>query len=219
MKNKKYFFLFLIYLIIFLQYPLGLTIGKYVFNQNLFTTINVDHLLLWGAARLFVVLPLIYFFVDFVDKDIKSIYLQLGNRTRMLTFTFWGTLIFTILSILLYPIFIKQTSLSIQSFLYLFPFFSLFSISNAFVEETYFRGASLAILTDKNPFWIANFIQAFFFALIHLINPFSQNIYYFVILTFFLGLFWGLATRKTKSLLPAIVMHIVADIFVAISLF
>lgn len=217
--NKKYLFLFAVYIVIFLQFPLGVTIAKFVFNQNLFTTIDHSHLLLWGLVRLTIVLPLIFALINYSDKSLKSIYLQLGDRNRMIKYTFWGTLSFTIISILLYPFFINQTSLSIQSFIYLLPFFSLFSISNAFVEETYFRGSALTILTEKNPFWVSNLVQSFFFSLIHLINPMSHNLYGFVIITFVLGLFWGYITKKSNSLLPAIIMHIVADIFVAISLF
>lgn len=217
--KKKYLYLLIVFTVIFAQYPLGLTIGKFVFNQDLYNAINVSHLLLWGLVRLLIVLPLTFFFINLVDKDLKSIYLQIGDRGRMLKFAFWGTLTFTLMSVLLYPVFINQSSLTLQGFFVLFPFFSLFSISNGFVEETYFRGGALAILTERNPFWLANFIQAFFFGLIHIINPFSQNVYIFVLLTFFLGLLWGFITKKTKSLIPAILMHIVADLFVAISLF
>jgi membrane protease YdiL (CAAX protease family) len=119
--------------------------------------------LIWGAFRVFVVLPLIFFLINAAQKNGKSIYLQLGDKNRMLALTFWSTLIFTALGIFLYPAFVNQSGLTIQKFFILFPIFSLYSISNAFVEETFFRGASLSILTEKVPFAVANFVQAGFF--------------------------------------------------------
>lgn len=216
---KIYLYYSFIYLIIFLQYPFGLSIGKFIFNLDLASNIQPSYLLMWGLVRMFIVLPLIFTLVTLAEKDEKSLFLQIGEKNKMLSLTFWGTLIFTFIGIFLYPFFINQSTLSLEKFFFLFPIFSLFSISNAFVEEVFFRGVSLTVLTERFSFWQANFLQAILFAAIHFINPMSQNIALFVILTFFLGLIWGWITKSTKSLIPAIILHIIADFFVAISLF
>jgi membrane protease YdiL (CAAX protease family) len=65
----------------------------------------------------------------------------------------------------------------------------------------------------------ANIFQAIIFAAIHLTTPMTSNFWLFIVLTLLLGLLWGYLTQKYKSLMPAIVLHVVADIFVAISLF
>lgn len=217
--NKNYIFFSLIYLAIFLQYPLGLTIGSLVFNVDIAQIIKPEFLLIWGAFRLFVILPLIFTLLYNLQEDHRSIYLQFGDKQKMFRITFWGTLWFTFLGSILYPIFLNHTRLNIINLLYLMPLFLLYALSNAFVEEVYFRGISMTMFTKNHTFWEANIAQSFLFALIHLVNPMSSQLFFFVILTFALGLIWGWITFRTKSLIPAIFLHMVADIFVAISLF
>jgi membrane protease YdiL (CAAX protease family) len=212
-------FSFLLYIAIFLQYPIGLAVGRFAFNQDWFHKIGTDQLMLWGGVRIFIILPLIFALMYAIDSDSNSIYLQLGDRNRMIRFAFWGTLAFIIMGALFYPFFLNPTKITIGELSYLLPFFSLYAISNAFVEEVFFRGSLPAVLTAKIPFWLSNVIQAVLFSLIHIINPMSKNILIFVLLTFVLGIFWGYITKITKSLIPAIILHIIADIFVAISLF
>jgi membrane protease YdiL (CAAX protease family) len=217
--NQIFFYVLLIYIAIFLQYPVSLALGHFALRLDLFHQIQPMHLLYWGAIRVFIIMPLIFSLLFAIDSDTSSIYLRFGDRSRMIKFTFWGTLTFILLGILFYPYFLNTSKLTLNSFFYLIPFFSLYAISNAFVEEIFFRGSLLAILTKKYSFWFSNLIQATLFAFIHLINPMSSNLMLFVLLTFVLGLFWGYITRASKSLIPAIILHIIADIFVAISLF
>lgn len=216
---KTYLNLFLIYVVIFLQYPFALAAGMIVFNVNIAAQMRPEYLVWWCLVRLFIVLPLLFGLLSQLEADNHTIYLQMGQKNKMLNLTFWGTIIFSVLGIFLYPQFLHRTSLTFFNLSYLLPIFILFAISNAFVEETFFRGGAMAVLSNKMPFWVANLIQGVLFAAIHLFNPMSRNLMLFVGLTFLLGIFWGWLTRSTKSLIPAIVLHIVADFFVAFSLF
>lgn len=218
-KYIPYFYLTAIYILVFFQYPASIRVGSFLFHSNIAADIQPSYLLIWGLMRILIVMPMIFALLIHLNKKPGSIFLNFGDKNRMISLTFWVTSLFVLLGILFYPYFLVESSLTVTRLMYLIPFFSLFAISNAFVEETFFRGASLTILSEKFGFWLGNIVQALFFGLIHIINPMSSNLLLFVFLTFALGLVWGWVTKYTKSLIPAIVCHIVADIFVAISLF
>ena len=219
---KKYnilIYIVTVYILIFLQYPAYIAISKLLLHQSSATSIQPSYLLLWGLIRILIVIPLLFTLIARDEVKQEEIYLRFGNYKKVISITFWGTFVFTILGMLLYPWFIRTSSLSPFTFLQYSPIFMLYAVTNAFIEETFFRGILLHFLTDKTKFWIANTVQSFLFCLIHFINPMTSSPWLFVLLTFFLGLLWGLLTRRTKSLVPAIALHVIADIFVAISLF
>lgn len=220
---KPMLYIAFIYLLIFLQYPLSAAISEQIFNSplpsNLKANISIEQLLIWGGIRLFAVLPLIVTVLIGTERT-KSVFLQLGNKKRMISFTFWSTITFVILGIFLYPNFLSPTNLSWTNFLYFLPYFSIYAISNAFVEEVFFRGLLLSYFNEKSNFALANFLQAFLFATIHFTGvALTGKLVLFIALTFVLGIIWGWITKKTKSLVPAIILHMLADLFVAISLF
>lgn len=222
---KKYIFqiyIALVYCLILFQYPAGLALGRLAMHRDLASNIQPNYLLIWGLVRILIVLPLLFALLSREEIDHKQIYLTLGGKKRafgVMKVTFWGTFIFTLISIVLYPWFIRSTDLTLLRFAEYLPIFLLYAISNAFIEETFFRGIAIRFLSLKNRFWIANVVQATFFALIHIVSPMTANPWPFVALTFGLGLLWGYLTKRTKSLLPAISLHVIADIFVAVSLF
>jgi membrane protease YdiL (CAAX protease family) len=218
-KNLSIIYIVIVYVLIFLQYPAYIAITKLVLHNVATPAIQPSYLLLWGLVRVLIVIPLLFTLIAREEVNEEEIYLGFGNYRKVISITFWGTFAFTILGMLLYPWFIRTTTLTLLTFVEYLPIFLLYAITNAFIEETFFRGIALYFLSDRSKFWIANLTQASFFALIHFISPMTNNPWPFVVLTFFLGLFWGVLTRKTKSLIPAIALHVIADIFVAISLF
>lgn len=218
-KLRPYAQLITVFILIFIQYPAGVSIGQIVFHQNLSESISPSLLILWGAVRLLIVLPMIFSLLELLGQNHQDIYLKFGDGKKVVAITFWGTFIFTILGVILYPYFLIESSLTIATFISYLPIFLIYSVSNAFAEEVFFRGASLSFLENKTNFWVANIIQSIFFGLIHIINPMSISIISFVVLTFILGLLWGYITKKSGSLIPAITLHVIADVFVAISLF
>lgn len=218
-KNLNIIYIIAVYVLILMQYPAGMAISKLVMHQNLNSSIQPSYLLLWGLIRILIVIPLLFTLLAKDGVKHEDIYLSFGNYKKVISITFWGTFAFTFVGIILYPWFIRATSLNILTFTEYLPIFMLYAVTNAFIEETFFRGISLHYLAEKYGFWIANIVQAFFFALIHIVSPMASSPWLFVALTFFLGLLWGLLTKRTKSLVPAIALHVIADIFVAISLF
>jgi uncharacterized protein len=217
-NHLNYFYLTGVYALIFFQYPTWLAISDLLLHKT-GANIQPQYLLLWGLVRILIVLPLLFTLMTAEGIKSEKINLSIIKSRSLIYLTFWGTIAFTILGLFLYPWFIHSTSLTPLLLLEYLPIFLLFATTNAFVEETFFRGASLTFIQERIGFWPANIVQAFFFALIHIINPMSSNPWPFVILTFFLGLLWGWLTKKTKSLVPAIAIHVIADFFVAISLF
>ncbi len=218
-KHINYIYLASVYLLILLQYPSWLAISDLLLHKNGATIIQPQHLLIWGLVRVLIVLPVLFTLMNAEKIKNEEICLTFIKSRSLIYLTFWGTVAFSILGVFLYPWFIHTTNLTLVLLLEYLPFFLLFATTNAFVEEIFFRGAGLAFIQDKTNFWTANIIQASFFGLIHIINPLSTNPWPFVLLTFILGLSWGWLTKRTKSLVPAIVTHVIADIFVAISLF
>lgn len=218
-KNLHLLYIAVVYLLILIQYPAGVGIMQLTMHQNVAASIEPNYLLLWGAVRIILVIPLLLTLITRAGVKGEELYLSLGNYKKVISVTFWGTLVFTLLGIVLYPWFINETRLTTITFLEFLPIFILYASTNAFIEETFFRGISLHYLTEKTKFWIANLVQASFFALIHVLSPMTSTPWSFVLLTFFLGLLWGFLTKRYKSLIPAIALHLIADIFVAISLF
>lgn len=218
-KHLAIIYIAVVYVLILLQYPAYIAISKLVLHQTAATSIQPSFLVLWGLIRVLFVIPLLFTLIARDEVKQEEIYLRFGNYKKVISITFWGTFAFTIIGMLLYPWFIRTTTLNPLRFIEYLPIFMLYATTNAFIEETFFRGISLHFLSGKMKFWMANIVQSFFFALIHIVNPMTTNPWLFVALTFFLGLLWGYLTRRTKSLVPAIALHVIADIFVAISLF
>jgi uncharacterized protein len=79
-------------------------------------------------------------------------------------------------------------------------------------EELIFRGVILHSSQKYIDFKYANFLQASLFALIH------QDLFLTPIFLFF-GLMAGYLTRKSESLLPSILLHIINNSIVVIALF
>lgn len=73
-------------------------------------------------------------------------------------------------------------------------------------EELIFRGITLSYAEKDMPFWVANLFQAILFGVYHL--NMIQGVY-----AAFIGLFFGYIYRKTKSIFPCMLMHILFNGF------
>ena len=81
-------------------------------------------------------------------------------------------------------------------------------------EEILFRGFVLPQLMDRMPFWKANIIQAILFTAMHWpnwiwVNGFQTWIIVTSVSIFILALFLGWLLRRTNSIWPSIVVHII----------
>ena len=81
-------------------------------------------------------------------------------------------------------------------------------------EELLFRGFVLPQLMDRMPFWKANMIQAILFTAMHWpnwiwVNGFQTWIIVTSVSIFILALFLGWLLRRTNSIWPPVVVHII----------
>lgn len=83
-------------------------------------------------------------------------------------------------------------------------------------QELQFRGLLLGSLEKVTTPFRANLAQAVVFGLAHLAIVYQGPLAPFVPITVALGLLLGYATQRTRSLWPAIIVHMVADVAVVI---
>ncbi len=99
------------------------------------------------------------------------------------------------------------------------PWILVFVLSNGLLEESMYRGLFLkkyeALFGPK----LANLLQAIVFCTIHLSVAYTPEPYFFVILTFFLGLAWGYISQRTDSIMGSVLFHAGTDIPIIISIF
>jgi len=81
------------------------------------------------------------------------------------------------------------------------------------VEEALFRGFIQYKLEERYSFWTSNLIQAILFTLIHLpnwlwVNSFTPQVVNLAVAVFIFAIFAGWVRRKSASIYPPIVVHI-----------
>lgn len=86
------------------------------------------------------------------------------------------------------------------------------------IEEIFFRGFVLHQLEIQSNFWKANIIQAFLFTAVHWPFWLWTNGFQIQILTtsvgiFILAIFLGWVLKKSKSVWPPVIVHIVNNLF------
>ncbi|HHK5537084.1 TPA: lysostaphin resistance A-like protein, partial [Bacillus mobilis] len=78
-------------------------------------------------------------------------------------------------------------------------------------EELIFRGFILRFFSERFPFWIAAIITSFFFGIAH---TYSLGV---MVITFFMGLLMAILCKKTKSIIPAMLFHIMNNVLAFLS--
>jgi membrane protease YdiL (CAAX protease family) len=91
------------------------------------------------------------------------------------------------------------------------------NVLQAAAQELEFRGLLLGSLERVAPPWMANLGQALFFGLAHIAVQYEGPAGPFVPVTIALGFVLGWVTQKTGSLWPAIIIHAVGDVAVAVA--
>ena len=74
-------------------------------------------------------------------------------------------------------------------------------------EEIIFRGIILRFFSERFPFWIAAVLTSFFFGIAH---TYSLGV---MVITFFMGLLMAILCKKTNSIIPAMLFHIMNNMF------
>jgi membrane protease YdiL (CAAX protease family) len=91
------------------------------------------------------------------------------------------------------------------------------NVLQALAQEVEFRGLLMGSLERVAPAWVANLGQAVLFGLAHIAVQYEGPAGPFVPVTIALGLVLGWLTQRTGSLWPAIVIHAVGDVAVALA--
>ncbi len=83
-------------------------------------------------------------------------------------------------------------------------------------EEMIFRGILLPIFMEKRNVFIALFVNAIGFSLLHAVNVLGgltlQEVSSQLLMTFFAGIFYGLLALKMKNIIPLMLMHWLWDL-------
>ncbi|AXK20532.1 MULTISPECIES: CPBP family intramembrane glutamic endopeptidase [Bacillus] len=86
-----------------------------------------------------------------------------------------------------------------------------FAILTPIFEELIFRGFLLHFFSERFPFWIAAVLTSFFFGIAH---TYSLGV---MVITFFTGLLMAILCKKTKSIIPAMLFHIMNNMLAFLS--
>ncbi len=86
-----------------------------------------------------------------------------------------------------------------------------FAILTPIFEELIFRGFLLHFFSERFPFWIATVLTSFFFGIAH---TYSLGV---MVITFFTGLLMAILCKKTKSIIPAMLFHIMNNMLAFLS--
>ncbi|PEK45817.1 CPBP family intramembrane glutamic endopeptidase [Bacillus toyonensis] len=86
-----------------------------------------------------------------------------------------------------------------------------FAILTPIFEELIFRGFLLHFFSERFPFWIAAVLTSFFFGIAH---TYSLGV---MVITFFTGLLMAILCKKTKSIIPTMLFHIMNNMLAFLS--
>ncbi|HVB52861.1 MAG TPA: type II CAAX endopeptidase family protein [Candidatus Acidoferrales bacterium] len=85
--------------------------------------------------------------------------------------------------------------------------------TSAIAQEIQFRGVLLAALERQHSPGPALIVQALIFGIAHIATQYQGPADSLIPIVILLGLFWGWMTQRSNSVLPAAVVHVVAELF------
>jgi len=91
--------------------------------------------------------------------------------------------------------------------------YGIANATSAVAQEIQFRGVLLAALERQHSPWTALITQALIFGIAHIATQYEGPADSFIPIVILLGLTWGWMTQRTNSVLPAAVVHVVAELF------
>ncbi|MBJ8078021.1 CPBP family intramembrane metalloprotease [Bacillus cereus group sp. N12] len=175
-----------------------------------------------NTASIGLQLAVLLFFI-FKFEPAKKLLLQSFNCTVLKKWrTYVYLLLFFAISIVLNYIFLKYvfqdatkqqaSALNLDVFeQYQILLLIGFAILTPIFEELIFRGFLLHFFSERFPFWIAAIITSFFFGIAH---TYSLGV---MVITFFMGLLMAILCKKTKSIIPAMLFHIMNNMLAFLS--
>ncbi len=177
--------------------------------------VNPDFLY-YGAGFLAIATGFLYLIASGFPRDAFYSAKCLINKSYALI-----TALFAIASAVALFIYFQLTGKALAFFSSVgFPFyFALtiaFALANGIMEELMFRGLLQSVLARSFPIRFAVIFQALLFGIIHYNGTPSGAVG--ITLAFIFGLALGWLTARSNSILPAIVIHIVADFVIRLHL-
>ncbi|PGB03065.1 CPBP family intramembrane glutamic endopeptidase [Bacillus toyonensis] len=175
-----------------------------------------------NTASIGLQLAVLLFFI-FKFEPAKKLLLQSFNFTVLKKWrTYVYLLLFFAISIVLNYIFLKYvfqdatkqqaSALNLDVFeQYQILLLIGFAILTPIFEELIFRGFLLHFFSERFPFWIAAVLTSFFFGIAH---TYSLGV---MVITFFTGLLMAILCKKTKSIIPAMLFHIMNNMLAFLS--
>lgn len=224
MTKYKEIFLTLLYFLAF--YILSLLIGGWFEILKLFGDES------WGLNYFelgygVILLPIIYF----ITKKWNTKFLNTKFHKKWIIISFFLGILFTVVQPILLNILnfsvgkelidfkLKLTDFKVFESKYALNFVSII-ILIPIAEEFFFRGLIQGKLQEKYNLYLAILTQAILFGLGHL-N--IEKLYYdlrldweWAYITFLQGIILGFLFHKTKSLIPALIMHIIGNLMVVL---
>lgn len=168
-----------------------------------------------GSAELVLVLLMAVAFRYLTPAPRPRLRILVRPTILMLAFGVGGTLLFLIVGFALpasllgregVPLFALGGSAAVA--------LGVANATSAIAQEVQFRGILLAALERQQSQGMAVLVQGVIFGLSHLAIQYEGPAASFIPIVIALGWIWGWMTVRSKSLLPAMLVHIVADFYV-----
>ena len=159
-----------------------------------------------------VVSILIYHFATAGDR--QGLYLATGNRRIGVIAAILGMGIFLGIAV------VQSIGSGLQwaTVLTALPWILIFTLSNAFLEELWFRATFLKKLEPMVGMNTAIVITSLVFGAVHISSTYVRDILLFVPVTILLGLIWAWLMHRSKSIWSPVLIHAAGDVLVMIGL-
>jgi membrane protease YdiL (CAAX protease family) len=217
-RYNKYWHLLFALLIMAVVVSLDLVIGNYLV---LYLKVGGNSPVSAALQKLneFVLVAAIIIPFTLVSGDsMGSIYIQKGNLKLGLIIGLGTFFLAAAGSVPMAKLFNAQ-NLSVARIIPWIPWILIFVLSNAALEELWFRGLFMRKLDPFFGKFISNFLIAVVFTLLHGSVTYTLNNYFFLAILFPLALAWGYVMQKTDSIWGSILFHAGMDIPIVLGLF
>jgi membrane protease YdiL (CAAX protease family) len=148
-------------------------------------------------------------------QDVSSLYLRKGRLLFGITVGGLAAAVCIVLSLAQPDI----RAFGLSKLVPLIPWVVLFVLTNAFMEELYFRGLFLGRYEPLMGKWLAILSTALAFTFAHVQVNYTQGWPAFFAVLLLLSVAWGWLMQKTGSLWSSMLFHAGADVFIILAVF
>ncbi len=166
-----------------------------------------------AQANFFEVLPIVVSIIGFhfaFGGDVDGLYLKAGKWRFCLLPGGIGVAIFLAIAIVQ----AIGSNLAWATIGPALPWILLFTLSNGFLEELWFRALFIKKLEPAIGVKTTLVLTSIVFAVVHISSTYVTDILQFVAMTFLLGLIWAWVMRRANSIWPAVLIHASGDVLI-----